>query len=100
LFGDGSTVKNPKKMDPRVGMASERLLTHLNDITGTNIDNDKIVAVNEGYRPYLPKGESRFVRKHDEKLYSATGGAKSTTILCGHMAKQVMKKINKVIPLK
>ena len=94
VFGDGASVKNPSKQDKRIEHVSIRLVQHLNDTTGSNVSSDHITAINEGYRPYLPKDEyGQYVKKHDEKLYSATGGAKNTTILCGYMAQQIFKQI-------
>lgn len=93
-FGDGATVKNPKDVDdPRVGVASDRLLQHLNDILQVTYDVDRIKSVNEGYRPYLKKGTPGFVAKHNDWLISATGGAKNSTILCGHVAKLVLEAL-------
>lgn len=92
VFGDGCAVKNPSVNDPRVEMASTRLLKHFSEATN-GLDYSKIKVVNEGYRPYLKKGSSGFVQKHGEKLYSATGGAKNSTILCGHVAKRLLTLI-------
>ena len=86
-FGDGCAVKNPKsRHDERVGKASTRILKNLHDTLGTSVDPDKITEVREGYRPYLRKGSPSFVVKHNDWLFSATGGAKNSTILCGHIA--------------
>lgn len=93
VFGDGFTVKNPTVKDPRVKKGSERLQVHMNELVGITVPNDKIQEVREGYRPYLKKGTKNFVNQHDDRLFSATGGAKNTMILCGHMAKQVWEKI-------
>ena len=96
VFGDGFTVKNPKPKDDRIKDGSERLQKHMNELVGITVPNDKIKEVREGYRPYLQKGTKNFVNKHDKNLFSATGGAKNTLILCGHMAKQVWKQIQKI----
>jgi len=89
-FGDGATVKNPKISDVRVENASNRLLNHLNDIVGVNVSPDRIIDVNEGYRPYLKKGTTSLVNNHNDWLISATGGAKNSTILCGYVARTVL----------
>lgn len=92
-FGDGCTVKNPKKGDPRIEKASNRILTNLYNIVGTRVSNDKITDVKEGYRPYLKKGSPNFINQHAPWLFSATGGAKNSTILCGHIALKLYEKI-------
>lgn len=93
VFGDGASVKNPKSADPRIEKVSIRLIQHLNDTVGSNVNNDNITSLKEGLRPYLPKGQYEYAVKHDDRLISVTGGAKNTTILCAHMAKQVYKLI-------
>lgn len=95
VFGDGATVKNPKENDERVSFASNRLLTHAHDVIGS-LNPDNIKRVNEGYRPYLTKGSKGFVMKHDKNLFSATGGAKNSTILCGFIAKQIFRNIKEM----
>lgn len=93
VFGDGATVKNPKDNDERVKKVSDRLVTHAADTIGT-LNPENISKVNEGYRPYLAKGGSgKFVNKHDEGLYSATGGAKNSTILCGFIAQELYRLV-------
>lgn len=95
VFGDGASVKNPKPSDKRIEKVSDRLLVHMNDIVGTTVNNDKIIAVNEGWRPYLPASKTEHVNKHDKNLFSATGGAKNTTILCGAIAKELFTLVIK-----
>lgn len=92
-FGDGATVKNPKISDPRIEKASNRLLTHLEDILTVGIDPEKITAVNEGLRPYLKKGTTSFINQHAPWLWSATGGAKNSTILCTYVGNELVKHI-------
>ena len=93
-FGDGATVKNPKGVaDPRLDKASTRLIQHLNDIVGVTVNPDKITAVHEGYRPYMKKGTPSLVNKHFDWLFSATGGAKNSTILCGYVAREIHSHI-------
>ncbi len=95
VFGDGCTVKNPRGGDdPRLEKASTRLLDHFNDAT-FGLSFSKIKMVNEGWRPYLKKGSLGFVQKHGDKLFSATGGAKNSTILCGHVAKRILNLIER-----
>lgn len=90
-FGDGATVKNPKGVDdPRIGKASDRLLTHLEDVLTVGIDHNKIKVVNEGLRPYLKKGVPDFINQHESWLWSVTGGAKNSTILCGYVGKKMV----------
>jgi glycine/D-amino acid oxidase-like deaminating enzyme len=96
VFGDGATVKNPQENDPRVKKASARLQEHLDMVTQIKVPNEKIRSVKQGYRPYLKKGTPKFINKHDKRLFSATGGAKNTTILCGFMAQEVLKQIKKL----
>ena len=36
LFGDGSTVKNPSKEDPRIEKVSNRLISHSIDLIGSS----------------------------------------------------------------
>lgn len=96
FFGDGCVVKNPKKDDERVVMASNRILIHMALLFGTRKFNGAISDVLEGYRPYMNKDKSstkKFVNKHSDYVISATGGAKNSTILCGHMAKEVWRLI-------
>ena len=88
VFGDGATVKNPKPEDPRIATASDRLVQHATETIGSS-DMSKITDVKEGYRPYLAKGFGSMVNQHDTKLFSATGGAKNSTILCGWVAKSL-----------
>lgn len=92
VFGDGASVKNPTSMDKRIENVSLRLVGHLNDVMGTNVNPDNITFINEGCRPYLKKGVS-LVNTHDSKLISATGGAKNSTILSGYVAAEVYKII-------
>jgi len=97
IFGDGATVKNPKDDDDRVDKVSRRLEQHLNEIAGITVPKQKIVEIRQGYRPYLNKnGSGRFVNRHDDRLLSATGGAKNSTILCGHIALELYKSIKKL----
>lgn len=93
VFGDGATVKNPKVGDKRIQVVSERLVQHLNDTAMANIQQESIVAVNEGARPYIPKDQN-FIKQHDKLLWSATGGAKNSTVLCGYIAKTLFEQIN------
>lgn len=95
VFGDGATVKNPSTSDPRVETASTRLVQHASDVIGSS-DTSLITAVNEGYRPYLAKGFGSMVNKHDKNLFSATGGAKNSTILCGWIAKQLLQMVKDI----
>lgn len=88
VFGDGASVKNPTSQDKRIDLVSNRLLDHLNEVAGLININD-VTGVNEGLRPYLKKGDSAFIKQHDKKLFSATGGAKSTTILCSYIAQKL-----------
>jgi hypothetical protein len=94
-FGDGASVKNPLLNDKRIEKTSNRLLQHLTDVSGLT-DFGKIKAVDEGWRPYLPKGNDQYIKQHDEKLFSITGGAKNTTILCGYFAKKIFELIKNV----
>lgn len=98
MFGDGVTVKNPKPggKDNRVQMTSERILIHMNELLLTRKWAPSITSIMEGYRPYLNKTKSstkNFVNQHSSFVISATGGAKNSTILCGHMAKEIYRKI-------
>ncbi len=95
VFGDGASVKNPQLGDKRIEKTSTRLLEHLTDVVGS-IDFDKISKVDEGFRPYLKKGENEYIKQHDKKLFSITGGAKNTTILCGYFAKKLFDLIRNV----
>jgi glycine/D-amino acid oxidase-like deaminating enzyme len=89
IFGDGSTVKNPKPNDKRVKMAGDRLVQHAIDLIGLSSAMEHITSVKEGMRPYLPKGNHDFVVKRDRNLYTATGGAKNSTILSGYVAQEL-----------
>lgn len=91
VFGDGATVKNPKPNDPRVEKTSERIVTNMRSLLQCDLV-DNITAINEGLRPYIAKGE-QFIQKHDSMLYSATGGAKNSTILCGYIARELFFKV-------
>lgn len=100
LFGDGATVKNPVANDKRLDFVESRLIEHAvsayNIGTGgdsTDLVFNSITEIKRGYRPYLPKGRHDFVQKHDTKLYTATGGAKSSTILSGYIAKTIFNLI-------
>jgi hypothetical protein len=96
-FGDGATVKNPKVGDPRIEKTQNRLLQHLNYVTQVSVASDSIMAVNEGFRPYMKKGSpAGFIQQHTPWLFSATGGAKNSTILCGHVAKSMMAKLQEL----
>lgn len=94
VFGDGSTVKNPRTSDERVSKASDRLIHNLNDVLGSSVDVDKITEVNEGYRPYLKKGSPDFISQHDTHVWSATGGAKNSTILCSYIAQELYRRLH------
>ena len=85
MFSDSASVKEPKKDDKRLKKVSERSQRNLNEITFTNIQNQHIKKVREGYRPFLPKGVDYF-NQHDDNLFSATGGAKNTLLITGHVA--------------
>lgn len=84
LFGDGATVKNPKENDKRLSVVGDRVLVHMSDISKFTTDN--IVQLKEGFRPYLRNTEGSIVNQHDKNLFSATGGAKNSTILSGYVA--------------
>lgn len=92
-FSDGVKIKNPTLDDKRIKKVSPRIKTHLDEIVMANVDPEKIVQVREGLRPFLPKGLMSFVNKHDKNLFSATGGAKNGTVLCGHVAKELYQQI-------
>lgn len=110
VFGDGATIKNPKGEDDKVRAASDRIILHMNDLLKRDIKDGKetysatkytstVVDILEGYRPYLNKAKShtgKFVNRHSDWVISATGGAKNSTILCGHMAKEVWRLIKAV----
>lgn len=91
VFGDGATVKNPKMDDERVLRLQKRCIDHLKDITGDK--KFTVQDIKEGFRPYLQKGSPSFINQHSEYLWSATGGAKNSTILCGHIALQLHYEI-------
>lgn len=105
LFSDGSAVKNigfdikgnPK--DPRVLKVQERLPKNLQQLLindGANLHLKlKQVGERQGLRPYLKKGVSDYVTKHTDKIYSATGGAKNSTVLCGYIALKLVEQVVK-----
>lgn len=92
-LGDGSTVKNPKgENDPRLAVVEKRLLSH---VKSEGFKTHEIEAILEGNRPYISGDE--FIKEHIENVYSATGGAKNSTIICGYIAKMFLEIIqNKV----
>ena len=92
VFSDGATVKNPVPSDKRIETVSPRIQQHANEVAGATIPNDKITKVNEGLRPYI-KGDGDFVQQHSDMVFSATGGAKSSLILSGYVAKTLYKLI-------
>ena len=87
-FSDGSMVKNPPESgDERCSNIHDRLHLHIAEIMG---DKYKLVNAKNiyGMRPYMPKEhKGDFVNQHDKNLFSCTGTAKNTTILCGYIAK-------------
>lgn len=93
LFGDGSSVKNPDVRTFDFRKFSQRIQEHLENIaeynSGIKPEQEKLA----GYRPYLKERNHQYFKKHRDGLYSATGTAKNTTILCGHIAKQLLKSI-------
>lgn len=98
LFGDGASVKNPKNEDKRVEKTSSRALDHLSEMLGAKA-RVSIIKINEGLRPYLQKGNLNMVNQHDKNLFSATGGAKNSTVLCSWVAQELYRqmKTNKVV---
>lgn len=95
MFGDGATLKNVKADDVRISPVSDRILMHMRELIGDKYVGN-VTEILEGYRPYLNKKKTmtgKFVNQHSEWVISATGGAKNSTILCGHMAKEVWKLI-------
>ena len=94
-FGDGSTVKNIKKQDPRIEKVSDRMIRNAQKLLGIS-DLTQIISVQEGIRPYLitPKGSKpRYIEQHSKKIWSATGGAKNSTLLSGYIAYEFYKKL-------
>jgi len=88
-FSDGSMVKNPplEQGDERCDRVHQRLKEHVVEVMGTKFKYDKDDTKELfGLRPYLPKGDHEFVHNHDSDLWSFTGTAKNTTILCGYLA--------------
>lgn len=90
-FSDGTTVKNPKTNDPRVAKASDRLIQHFNVYMGTSFDESNCYGIMEGLRPYLQNKNQDYVQEVAPNVLVATGGAKSTTVLCGYMAKKTLE---------
>lgn len=98
IFGDGVTVKNPKENDERLKVNSDRILIHMGELLGSRKYGGNIVDIQEGYRPYLNKEKTmtgKFVNRHSDWVISATGGAKNSVVLCGHMAKEVWRLFKK-----
>jgi glycine/D-amino acid oxidase-like deaminating enzyme len=94
LFGDGTKVKNFESKPEEVERVSARMVQHLQQITMLS-DISKITGTREGIRPILPKEDkNNFIRVHDDKLISATGGGKNSSMLCGFIAKTIFELIN------
>lgn len=93
VFSDGSTVKNPSTDDKRLEKVGNRMMAHLYDSVQISIDVNSIKRVKEGYRPYISK-EASFIQQHQDFVWSATGGAKNSTVLCGYIAKTLFEQIN------
>ncbi len=94
-FSDGSTVKNPKPDDDRCDKVEARLLQHLED-TFPNLPDTLGVTYYTGLRPYLQDKSINFINTHDKNLFSATGGAKNTIILCGYFAQKLTEMVKNV----
>lgn len=94
-FSDGTMVKNPKGHDDeRLYKVTQRMKQHAADILYiSNLEQSHIVRINEGYRPYLVDSKLPQVFQHDKNLFSATGGRKNTSVLCGYIADQVFKQL-------
>lgn len=91
-FSNAQTVKNPSTNDGRIQKGEDRLLNQYIE-SGLNVDS--ITHMLQGFRPYLKNKGIDFVNQHDTRLFSATGGAKNSTILCGYVAKTIFEKITK-----
>jgi len=91
LFGDGTKVKNHESRTDMVEKVSARMVQHLQKITQSS-DISKITGSKEGIRPILPKSEKgNFFKVVDRKLISITGGGKSSSMVCGYVAKKVFE---------
>lgn len=94
-FTMGSSAKNPPAGgDQRTLNIGEKLVQYA-VATGKL---RKIVEIPEGLRPFfsISKGEDKhidFVNRHCANVFSATGGAKNSTLLSGYVAKRIFEEI-------
>jgi len=98
FFGDAHVVKiieiKDCERDERVKKARAKLRENLRIYLGKKASKN-VISEYQGLRPYLKKSEQGFIRKQDKGLYSAVGTAKNGLILCFHIAKDLLSKIEK-----
>lgn len=88
-FTMGMSAKNPPKGgDNRTLNIGEKMTAAAR---GFNMKN--IIEIPEGNRPFFVEKDVDFVNKHSANVYSATGGAKNSTLLCGYVAKRLFQEI-------
>ena len=96
LFGDGTKIKDFETKPDKVEMASNRLIQHLQKVSMTS-DLSKVNSSKEGNRPILPKNQKgNYVVAVDKNILSITGGGKSSSVLCGWVAEEVLKYVNHI----
>lgn len=88
-FTTGTAVKNPPKGgDNRTLAGGERLVNYA---SANKIKS--VLEIPEGFRPFFAQKDTPFVNKHAKNVWSATGGAKNSTLLCGFIAKTIFDSI-------
>lgn len=90
-FTMGSSAKNPPNGgDNRTLNIGEKLVNYA-AATG-KLKN--IIEIPEGLRPFFADKETDFVNKHGVNVWSATGGGKNSTLLCGYVAQRIFQEIS------
>lgn len=91
LFGDGSMIKNPiESVRTKQNEVINRMKKHCNDLTKVDVPDTEVM---EGYRPFFSSELRNWIEEPVQNLFAATGGRKSTTILCGYIANTILNKI-------
>lgn len=88
-FTMGMSAKNPPLGgDNRTLAIGEKM-----EAAARGFKMKNIIEIPEGNRPFFVEKDTDFVNKHTVNVWSATGGAKNSTLLCGYVAQRIFQEI-------
>lgn len=88
-FTMGMSAKNP----PRGGDNRTLAIGEKMEAAARGFKMKQIIEIPEGNRPFFSEKDTDFVNRHGANVWSATGGAKNSTLLCGYVAQRIFQEI-------